>query len=127
MKTKNLIHSLISAFLIVSLFSSCTTQKSANKYVYKGKIDYNLSKSDEVMLDSIQRQTFQYFVHESHPEFGIVRDRTAEGSFASIAATGWGLPTLAVGVERHWMSREEAANRTLKTLKFFYNSKDNCF
>ena len=113
--------------IIISSLSimRCTAKKDVAKYISQGKIDYNLSKSDDLMLDSIQRQTFQYFVHESHPEFGIVRDRTAEGSFASIAATGWGLPTLAVGVERHWMSREEAASRTLKTLKFFYDSRNN--
>ena len=44
------------------------------KFVYKGKLGYNLSKSDELMLDSIQRKTFDYFLHENNPELGIIKD-----------------------------------------------------
>ena len=125
MKNKILSHSLILASLIISLLSSCSTQKSANKYAYKGKIDYNLSKADDLMLDSIQRQTFEYFRQEYQPEMGIVKDRAAKDAFASIAATGFGLPTYAVAAERKWMTRDEAVERTLKTLKFFVGSQNN--
>lgn len=125
MKNKNLIQGLISAFLIVFLFSNCNAQKSVAKYVFKGKINYNLSKSDDLMLDSIQRQTFEYFRHEYHPEMGFVKDRAAKDAFASIAATGFGLPTYAVAAERKWMTRQEAVERTLKTLKFFVESANN--
>lgn len=125
MKNNFLIRSLITVCLIILILSGCDTQKSVDKYVYKGKIDYNLSKSDELMLDTIQRKTFEYFLHESHPEMGIIRDRAAEGAFASIAATGFGLPIYAVAVERKWMSRDEAVNNTLKILNFFADSEDN--
>ena len=125
MKNKFLLHSIIVASLLMFTFSSYSTQKNTNKFVYKGKLGYNLSKSDELMLDSIQRKTFDYFLHENNPELGIIKDRAAKGAFASIAATGFGLPTYAIAVERKWITRKEAVNRTLKILKFFATSENN--
>ncbi|MCK7541918.1 MAG: hypothetical protein MZV63_69050 [Marinilabiliales bacterium] len=48
-----------------------------------------MSAGDEAMLDSIQKKTFQFFLHEHHPEWGIVKDRTASWAPASIASTGF--------------------------------------
>ncbi|HRZ96404.1 MAG TPA: hypothetical protein P5084_02530, partial [Paludibacter sp.] len=113
---------MVSTAIIVSSMVGCNTQKTVDKYVSQGKIDYNLPKEDEKMLDTIQYKTFQYFINEYHPEKGIVRDRSQESSPASIAATGFALPVYAVGVERKWITREKAADITLKTLRFFSNS-----
>ena len=74
------------------------------------------------MLDDLQRETFQYFVHETNRENGLIRDRTAEGSPASIAAVGLGLASYVVGVERGLMSRDEAVARTLTTLRFLWDA-----
>ena len=70
-------------------------------------------------LEEIQRDTFGYFVHESNPGNGLVRDNTRYGSPASIAAIGLGLSCYAVAAERGFLTREEAAERVLVTLKFF--------
>ncbi len=86
----------------------------------QGKIDYLLSGDDELMLDSIQRKTFLFFLNEHHPEWGIVKDRTAVWAPASIASTGFGIPCFAIGAERKWITREEAAQITLNILNFFY-------
>ena len=87
-----------------------------------GKVKYPLKPDEEIMLDSIQQKTFLFFLNESHPEWGIVKDRSQSGSPASIAATGFGIPCFAIGAERHWISREQAAQLTLKILNFFMNS-----
>ncbi len=115
---------IISTALIFSTALGCSAQKSTEKYSSKGKIDYKLSQEDEKMLDTIQYKTFQYFMKEYHSEKGIVRDRAEKNSPASIAATGFALPVYAVGVERKWITREQAADITLKTLRFFaYSSQ----
>ena len=88
----------------------------------KGKIDYSISPEDEIMLDSIQRKTFQFFVHEHHPQWGIVKDRAASWAPSSIAATGFGIPSFAIGAERGWITREQAAQITLNMLNFYKNS-----
>ncbi|MGB3924712.1 MAG: glucoamylase family protein, partial [Bacteroidales bacterium] len=84
--------------------------------------DYLLSSEDEAMLDSIQKKTFLFFMGEHHPEWGIVRDRTASWAPASIASTGFGIPSFAIGAERGWITRDEAAQITLNMMNFFVNS-----
>ena len=74
------------------------------------------------MLDALQRETFDYFVHEVNPLNGLVADKTKEGSPASIAAVGLALAAYPVGVERGFVTRAEAVERTLATLRFFRNS-----
>jgi hypothetical protein len=91
-------------------------------YKSQGKINYPLTADESAMLDSIQKQTFQFFLLEHHPDFGIVKDRTAAWAPASIASTGFAIPSFAIGVEHNWISREAAAGITLKMLKFFANS-----
>src|ERR1019366_4671866 len=73
-------------------------------------------------LDSIQRETFDYFVHEANPVNGLIADRNREGAPASIAAVGLALTAYPIGVERGFITRAEAVERTLTTLRFFRNS-----
>jgi len=61
-------------------------------------------------------------LHETSPINGLVIDKTAPDWPASIAATGLALAAYPVGVERGFMSRAAAVERTLKTLRFFWNS-----
>jgi hypothetical protein len=75
------------------------------------------------MLDDIQRGAFGYFMHETNLANGLVLDKTCPDWPASIAATGLGLTAYPVGVERGLVSRAEAAERTLTTLRFFWGSK----
>lgn len=67
-------------------------------------------------LDTLQRRTFNYF-WELSDGFGQTPDRWPSERFSSIAATGFGLPALAVGVERGWVTREAVAKRVRFTLQ----------
>jgi len=51
-----------------------------------------------------------------------VKDKTSADSPASIAATGFALAAYPVGIERGFISRAAAMERTLATLRFFWNS-----
>ncbi len=73
-------------------------------------------------LDGLQRQSFDYFVHEANPRNGLVADKSQAGSPASIAAVGFALSSYPVGVERGFMRRADAVARTLTTLRFFHAS-----
>ena len=73
-------------------------------------------------LEKLQQETFGYFLHETNPANGLVIDKTAENWPSSIAATGLGLACYPVAVERGFVSRAEAVERTLTTLRFFWNS-----
>lgn len=74
----------------------------------------------EPRLDALQRHAFAYFLHEASPANGLVADRTQPGSSASIAAVGFALASYPVGVERAWMTRNDAIERTLALLRFFW-------
>jgi hypothetical protein len=73
-------------------------------------------------LEALQRLTFDYFLKETNPRNGLVPDSTREGSPCSITATGFALAAYPIGVERKFISREAALERTLTTLRFFWNS-----
>lgn len=74
------------------------------------------------LLRHLQEKAFAYFQHETNPLNGLVADKTAANWPASIAATGLALTGYPVAVERGLMSRHAAIERTLATLRFFWNS-----
>jgi len=79
--------------------------------------------SEAQVLDTIQRNAFDYFMNETNPANGLVRDKTCPGWPASIAAVGLALTSYPVGVERGFIDRRAAAERSLATLRFFWSSK----
>ena len=76
----------------------------------------------EAELEKLQRESFGYFLHEANPANGLVIDKNASDWPASIAATGLALACYPVSVERGFMPRAAAVERTLNTLRFFWNS-----
>jgi hypothetical protein len=77
--------------------------------------------SDEE-LGQLQLTTLHYYLHESNPANGLIRDKTDPRAPSSIAATGFALATIPVLVERGVISREFAPEFVLKRLRFFRDS-----
>ena len=77
-------------------------------------------------VDELQRRTFQWFWDVSNPKNGLVPDRAPNPApaplFSSIAAVGFGLTAYGVGAERGYITRDQAAQRTLTTLRFFLDA-----
>ena len=73
-------------------------------------------------LDRLQVTTLQYYLHETNPANGLIRDKTDPAAPCSIAAVGLGLATLPVLVERGVISSEFAPEIALRQLRFFHNS-----
>ena len=74
-------------------------------------------------LESLQRDTFSYFLHETNPKNGLVLDKTAADWPASIAATGLALASYPVAIERGFIPRTAAIETVLATLRFFWSSR----
>jgi len=70
------------------------------------------------LFADIERHTFDYFWETTNTANGLAPDRYPSQPFASIAATGFALTAYPVGVENGWISRTEAVQRTLTTLRF---------
>lgn len=76
----------------------------------------------ELDLGAIQQSAFRYFLDETHPANGLVRDKDAPNWPASIAATGLALAVYPIAVVRGFLDRQDALRRVLATLTFFDQS-----
>jgi len=77
--------------------------------------------------NELKSRALRYFVEHTHPTSGLTRDRAVNGAetpdtrpygMASIAATGFGLATLAAAGESGTIPKAEAIERVGRTLRF---------
>ena len=81
------------------------------------------SKYGDSDLHEVQRNTFRYFWNETNPANGLIPDNTSAIDLpASIAGVGLALSCYPVGVERSFVTRAQALDRTLATLRFLWNA-----
>jgi hypothetical protein len=81
-----------------------------------------VTQADREFVGELQRRTFGFFWHTTNAANGLVPDRWPTESFSSVAAIGFGLSAYPVGVERGWVTREEAAERVRTTLRFLWRT-----
>jgi hypothetical protein len=84
-----------------------------------------LSKPQQAMVADLERRTFQWFWDSANPANGLIPDHYPGPSFSSIASVGFGLTAYGIGVERGYITRAQAVDRTLATLRFFANAPQN--
>lgn len=90
------------------------------------KTVHRLTKPADDFLEDVSRRSFRFFWEQTDADTGLTRDRSLadtdtpdKRNRASSAATGFGLTALCIAVERGWITREQALERTRKTLKFY--------
>ena len=81
--------------------------------------------TDEALLDRLQRAAFGYFLQAVNPRNGLVADTSRDHSPVSIAVVGFALSSYPVAVERGWMGRADAVQRSLAALRFFRDSEQS--
>jgi hypothetical protein len=80
------------------------------------------SAADLAFVDTLQQRTFNFFWERANPANGLIPDRWPSPSFSSVAAVGFGLTAYPVGVERGYITRAQAVERTLTTLRFLWTA-----
>ncbi|MGN7917187.1 glucoamylase family protein [Lysobacter sp. 22409] len=70
------------------------------------------------LFRDIEKRTFQFFWDTTNEQNGLTPDRYPSRPFASIASVGFSLTAYPIGIEKGWVSRTQAVDRTLLTLKF---------
>ena len=76
-------------------------------------------------LDTLERGTFAWFWELSDSSTGLTPDRAPTGSFVSVGAVGFALTAYPIGAERGWVTRAQAAERVLRTLRFFWQARQD--
>ena len=82
--------------------------------------------SENQLLDTIQKQTFNYFWEGAEPNSGLARERlhmddnypTSPKNTVTTGGSGFGLMAILVGIERNFITREQGANRFIKITNF---------
>src|SRR6266545_7370856 len=101
-------HRRLVALLVLFSLLSCAAGTRRRAVVAPG---------DDALLDDVQQRTFHYFWDLADPNTYLIPDRAPTPSFSSIAAVGFGLTAYGIGAERGYVTRAEAAARTLATLR----------
>ncbi|MBI3853777.1 MAG: Tat pathway signal protein [Verrucomicrobia bacterium] len=76
---------------------------------------------DDEFLEYVQQTSFDYFWYLANPSNGLVPDRSTTTSPCSIAAVGFGLTAIGIGIDHGWISRSRGVVRVLTTLNTFLN------
>jgi hypothetical protein len=79
------------------------------------------SLTNEALLDSLQRTAFNYFWYQANPVNGLIRDRSQAGSPCSIAAQGFGITAICIGIEHGWVTREAGRARIKLGMQTLWN------
>ncbi|HEY3743025.1 MAG TPA: glucoamylase family protein, partial [Bryobacteraceae bacterium] len=82
-----------------------------------------LSADDSRFLYDLTKANFLFFWEQSHPESGLIKDRCNTRKpdsykVASIAASGFGLSAICIGLQNGWISTLEAHTRVTLSLDF---------
>ncbi|MFA5499448.1 MAG: glucoamylase family protein [Candidatus Omnitrophota bacterium] len=75
--------------------------------------------SDEKFLEKLEYDSILYFVKESNPANGLIKDSSRPGSPASVAAVGFGLTAICIGESRGWIAKDDAYQLVLKIMRTF--------
>jgi hypothetical protein len=115
---------LISVSLtIVPFFSFSQVKSKEKKVAVFNAAARPKNLPDSALLDIVQKQTFRYFWDFAHPVSGLARERsniTPEYGHETTAtgATGFGVMSVIVAVERGWITRDTAVKFLVKMVSF---------
>lgn len=94
-------------------------KKPVKVILVEAELPPKLSKPElPPLFEDIERRTFQFFWDTTNEQNGMAVDRYPSRPFASIASIGFALTVYPIGYENGWISREQAVQRTLTTLRF---------
>jgi hypothetical protein len=81
---------------------------------------YEVTREQRQFLERLQRDTFAFFWDAAAGGNGLTPDRSPNPDLSSVAAVGFALTSYPIGVEKGWITRAQAAERTLSTLRFLW-------
>ena len=75
--------------------------------------------NDDELLDMVQEACFRYYWEAAHPNAGMaIEILPGDENLVAVGASGFGIMALIAGTERHFITREQCAERLLKITRF---------
>ena len=116
--------------ILLSIFSCKNNTKNKENSELALANNTKVELTENQLLDTIQYQTFNYFWDGAEPNSGMARERlhmddvypTSPKNTVTTGGTGFGLMASLVGVERGWITREQAFKRYTKIVNFLENA-----
>ncbi|MDU1890675.1 MAG: glucoamylase family protein [Dysgonomonas sp.] len=118
---------LMSLTIIGSLLSlvGCNDSTKTNQTEPSDK-DTIVEISDEALLDSVQRRTFNYFWDGAEPISGMARERYhVDGDYGNhnkntvtSGGSGFGIMAIVAGIDRGYVTREQGLERLTRIVNF---------
>ncbi len=111
---------------VASMLIGCNGHKTEKAEEATPTSNDTIAYSDEALLDSVQHQTFEYFWDGAEPVSGLARERLHmdndypyhDKDIITTGGSGFGLMAILVGVERKFITREQALERYEKIVDF---------
>ena len=117
--SSSLIHQMQWMILLVAFsaaFTACKEPETPTVVVAKNDETYAPEKVRAV-LDLWQKRTFDFFYVGASPT-GLALEGTDRGDVVTTGGTGFGLMALVVGAERSFVTRTQAAEQTVRIVRF---------
>lgn len=112
MKKQNIKPMAFALLVFMALVACGGTQKSQSQQP--------VAVSWEPFLDSLHVRTLKFFLDTTDPATGLAYDRWPTPTPSSIAAIGFALTSYPIAAERQLITRAEAAQRVLNSLRFMW-------
>ncbi|MAU16551.1 MAG: beta-glucosidase [Muricauda sp.] len=117
---------ILISMAVAILLLGCNGHNSKKRAKAAQKSVESLTVTDEELMDSIQFQTFNYFWEGAEPVSGLARERihmdgvypNHDKDIITTGGSGFGLMAILVGVERGYISREQALERYERIVNF---------
>ena len=119
---QNVVHNVVQEFTYNPLYDTSMVDASSLAAAPAEPPPFAAAQPLPALFDDIERRTFDFFWATANPANGLVPDRYPTSSPASIAAVGFALTAYVIGAERGYVTREQARDRTLATVRFFRNA-----
>ncbi|MDR2118023.1 MAG: beta-glucosidase [Tannerellaceae bacterium] len=111
---------LCSSLLVLTLFAGCKRDKTQSENHPSATL------SDEELLDTVERRTFNYFWDGAEPNSGLARERIHidgvypdnDRDIVTTGGSGFGILALLAGIERGYISGEQGLERMERIVGF---------
>lgn len=125
----NLSKSLVFGCLLSLVFGCKTNDKKDENALENAKLTAVDSISESInssLLDTVQKQTINYFWEGAEPNSGLARERlhmddvypTSPKHTVTTGGSGFGVMAILVGIERGFITKEAALDRYLRIVDF---------